>query len=107
MNRGKREGIAMAGELVTVISLVNQNISGQLFDVRSWENGKLIYPEQDQKPMLRRMKQVTIRKENGKRWLRWEWEPKEDGSLRGVDCGFSGVSEDHRHFETEQIMRIA
>ncbi len=79
--------------LVSIISLVNQDIKGKRADIRSRNaNGSFRYPEQDGiiEPIIVEMENVEIIQDRFSKkmpripWLYWRW--------TGYSCGYSGTS---------------
>lgn len=47
-------------------------------------------------PLMREYKGAKITRKKGVQWLNWYWTPE---STQGAyDCGFSGISENHKNF---------
>lgn len=52
-------------------------------------------------PLLRKLLRIKTRKQSGFRWFFWYWEPKNDELL--IDCGYSGIREDHPEFDSMRM----
>lgn len=73
-----------------LIDLVKKDVSGIVANVTGQGWSKFRYDYQDI-PKIRTLKRVYIKKENGVRWIMWEWERAPDVS--GYECQYSGIGE--------------
>lgn len=90
-------------EKVKLINLIGQDVEGITANVMR-QGGKYHYDYQDE-PLIRKMKRVYFRKEDGKKWLYWTWEPArhKDGYY---DCGYSGIMDCKEHRADEAYIYI-
>lgn len=93
---------------VLLIDLIGKDIDGKMANIHSHKNGKSLYSELDEPPMIRKMKRVEIRKEKRETWIYWIWHlDNSDNLARGYnDCGYSGHIFDEDVRKTQILLEV-
>lgn len=95
-------------KLTNIQDLIGKDVAGLMADIRSrnadgslkitFENPRDEHNNRPNVPLTR----VYWKRENGKRWLHWEWDKR--GLDMPMSCGYSGIREDSKEINDYYIL---